>query len=97
MTADIIDATEAHRLGLANHVVAAGEEVAFATKIIEKIGKKAPIAIAKVIECVNAAFNDGENGYEREVAEFAVTCASEDFKEGAGAFVEKRKAEFKGR
>lgn len=97
MTADMLNAQEAHRLGLANHVVAAGEEVAFAKSILSKIGTKAPIAIAKVIECVNAYYATGENGFEREVSEFGATFGTEDFKEGTTAFVEKRPAQFKGK
>lgn len=97
MTADMIGAEEAHRLGLANHVVPQGEEVNKALEILTKIGKKAPVAIAKVIECVNSHFADGEDGFKREVVEFARTVGTEDFKEGAAAFLEKRKANFQGK
>jgi enoyl-CoA hydratase len=95
MTADMIGAEEAHRLGLANHVVAAGQEVAKATEILEKIASKAPLAISKVIECVNAYYEDGKNGYETEISEFASCVNTNDFKEGATAFLEKRKPVFK--
>ena len=97
MTADMLKADEALRLGLVNHVVPAGEEIAKAKEIIEKIAEKAPIAISKIIDCVNAYFEDGVDGYSMEVAEFGAAAASEDFKEGAGAFIEKRAANFKGK
>ncbi len=97
MTADMIKADEAHRLGLANHVVEPGEEVAKAKEILLKIGTKAPVAVAKIIECVNAYFEPLVNGIEYEINAFGETANTEDFKEGAAAFVEKRKAEFKGR
>lgn len=97
MTADMIGAEEAHRLGLANHVVPQGEEVNKAIEILSKIATKAPVAITKVIECVNAVFLDGEDGFKREVVEFARTVGTEDFKEGAAAFLEKRKANFQGK
>ncbi len=97
MTADMIGAEEAHRLGLANCVVSAGEEVAKAREIIEKIATKAPIAIAKVIECVNACFEPTTNGFDKEVEAFGHCCDTDDFQEGASAFVEKRKANFQGR
>lgn len=97
MTADMIDAPTAEGLGLVNYVVPAGEEVAKARELIQKIASKGPVAIAKVIESVNAYFEDGENGFDREVQEFGHVAATEDFKEGATAFIEKRAAEFKGK
>ena len=98
MTADMIDANEAYRLGLVNHVVEEGQTVVKAKEIIEKIALKAPLAIQKVIECVNAYFDPGgDAGFFREVVEFGKTSKSDDFKEGAAAFIEKRKANFKGK
>jgi len=97
MTGDMIGAEEAVSLGLANHVVPKGEEVNKAIEIITKIGKKAPIAISKVIETVNAYFEVGVDGFKKEVEAFGALAATEDFVEGATAFMEKRKANFKGK
>lgn len=97
MTGDMIDAQEAWRLGLVNYVTPQDEAMGKAVELIEKIANQGPIAIAKVIETVNAYFSHGEDGFAREVAEFGNTTGTEDFKEGAAAFVEKRKAEFRGR
>jgi enoyl-CoA hydratase len=97
MTADMIDAQEAQRLGLANHVVPVGEEVAKATEILTKIASKAPFAVKKVIDAVNAHFEPTKSGYQSELDGFGLCCATDDFKEGAAAFVEKRKAIFVGR
>jgi enoyl-CoA hydratase len=96
MTADMIDAETAERLGLVNAVVAAGKEVEKAKEFILKVASKGPVAIAKVIEAVNAYYEAGVNGFEREVEEFGHTAATEDFREGASAFIEKRAAEFTG-
>jgi enoyl-CoA hydratase len=98
MTGDMIDAAEAYRVGLVNHVVEEGQTVAKAKEIIAKIATKAPIAIAKVIESVNAHFDPGgDAGFFREVVEFGKCAKSKDFKEGATAFVEKRKPVFTGK
>ncbi len=98
MTADMIDAQEAYRIGLVNHVVPEGETVVKAKEILNKIATKAPVAISKVISSVNAHFAlGGEAGFEFEVHEFGKCAATVDFKEGATAFVEKRQAKFIGR
>lgn len=97
MTADMIGAEEAVGLGLANHVVPKGEEVSRAVEMIEKIATKAPIAISKIIETVNAYFDLGVDGFRKEVECFGELAATEDFVEGAAAFMEKRKAKFTGK
>ena len=98
MTGDAIDAAEAYRTGLVNHVVEEGQTVAKAKEIIAKIATKAPIAIAKIVEAVNAHFDPGgDAGFFREVVEFGKCAKSKDFKEGANAFVEKRKPVFTGK
>ena len=98
MTADMIDAQEAYRLGLVNHVVEEDQTIAKAKEILGKIATKAPLAIQKIIECVNAFYDPGgDAGFFREVVEFGKTTKTEDFKEGSTAFVEKRKSQFKGK
>ena len=96
MTADMIGAEEALRLGLVNYVVPAGNEVEKATELIEKIATKAPYAIAKIIQSVAAYYEDGVDGFAKEVEFFGDCCGTSDFREGAAAFVEKRKANFTG-
>ena len=96
MTADMIKADEAFRLGLVNYVVPVGEEVTKATELLTKIGKKAPFAVSKVIECVNAYYTDAD-GQDMEAKAFGECAETEDFIEGVAAFIEKRKANFNGK
>jgi enoyl-CoA hydratase len=56
-TADLIDAHEAHRLGLANHIVPQEELMAKCFEILEKITTKSSTAVAQVLNCVNAFFD----------------------------------------
>lgn len=97
LTADLIDGQEALRLGLVNALVPAGEEVEAARQLLRKILPKAPVAIAKTIEAVNAFFEASTDGFEAEVAAFGATTQTSDFLEGASAFVEKRKPQFTGK
>jgi enoyl-CoA hydratase len=97
MTGDMINAEEARELGLVNHVFPDKQALIDKShEMLMKITSKAPIAIGLVIDCVNAVFNKEENGYQTEANAFARCCGTEDFKEGAAAFVEKRKPNFTG-
>ena len=96
MTAGMIPADEAYRIGLVNHVVPQAELLEFTKSVAQKIMKNSPVAIGKAIEAVNANFTDGINGFETEIKNFGKCFGTGDFKEGTTAFLEKRKADFKG-
>ncbi len=97
LTADVIDANEAKSLGLVNHVVEAGEEVTKSIEIINKIATKGPIAVAHIISCFNDCYDETKNGYQSEYESFGICLTTDDAREGATAFVEKRKANFTGK
>lgn len=96
MTGGMIDAENALASGLINHKVTPEELLPFCKKIAAKIAANSPTAIAKAIKTVNAGFKKEVNGYEKEIKTFGECFATQDFKEGTTAFLEKRKAEFTG-
>lgn len=96
LTATMIDAETAKSYGLVNHVVTQEELLSFSKGIATKIASNSSVAIAKAIASINANYTDGKNGYEVEISNFGACFATEDFKEGTTAFLEKRKANFPG-
>ena len=96
LTAGMITAADAHQYGLVNHVVSVDGLYPKAEEILNKILSRAPLAIAGAIKAVNAATDPTVNGFEKEIAEFGKCFGTADLKEGVSAFLEKRKAEFKG-
>lgn len=95
LTGDMIDANEAHRLGLVNYVCTLEDSMLKATTLINKIATKGPNAVAKSISTINAYYKKDTNGYESEHKTFGTMMTSEETKEGVKAFIEKRKANFK--
>jgi enoyl-CoA hydratase len=103
MTANLIGAAEALQLGLVNHVTTAETLLEKTKEILTLIQSKSPIAVSKIIECVNvavvsdSAYTNGKSGYDKEVEAFGDCFVTEDMKEGTTAFLEKRKAVFTGK
>ena len=96
MTGEMIKAEDAHQYGIVNKIVSQKNLLDETKEILQVIHTKAPLAITKVIECVNN-FDHTQQGYDFEIKKFGECFATEDLKEGASAFLEKRKAEFKGK
>jgi len=97
ISANMIDANTALQYGLVNYVVKQEELLSKARSILETINSKAPLAIASCIKAANAVYDETINGYDLEVTEFGNCFATDDMKEGTSAFLEKRKASFKGK
>lgn len=96
-TAGMIKADEAYQFGLVNHVVDQENLMDKALEIAHQISKNSSVAIAAAIRAVNAGFEDGVNGFDKEIEEFGNCFGTEDFKEGTTAFLEKRKPNFPGK
>ncbi len=94
-TAGMINAEDALKWGLVNHVVEPQDLIAKAEEIAGKILNNSPSAIASAIRSVNANYNDGIHGYDVEIEEFGKCFGTADFTEGTTAFLEKRKPNFR--
>ena len=98
LSGEIISADEAYRIGLVNHVVPADQLEAKTMDIANRIAEKSPIALRLAKEAVKIASRSNlDEGLRREVDLFALCFSSEDKDEGVRAFLEKRKAQFKGK
>jgi len=98
LTGDFIDAQEAYRIGLVNKVVPRTELMDAARKLAAKLAAKAPLAVQCAKEAVNRSLEVGlYEGLAHESYLHALTCATEDKKEGVAAFLEKRKPNFQGK
>ncbi len=96
LTGDMVNAEKALQYGLLNHVVPLEELLPLAKKIISKIGSRGPIAVKKAIESINTFYQNDVDGYQYEINAFGELFDTDDVKEGAKAFIEKRKPNFKG-
>ena len=95
-SAGMIKADEALSWGLVNYVVEPEELMAKCEEIAGKILNNSGTAIASAIRAINANFQNGVNGFDVEIEEFGKCFGTKDFKEGTGAFLEKRKPNFRG-
>lgn len=97
LTGDKISASRALEIGLVNRVFS-GEQLLDGTKdLLRTILSKAPAAIGLALEALHSSDIPLHEGLRHEATLFGQCCATEDFVEGVGAFLERRKPEFKGR
>lgn len=93
-TCDSIDAEEAYRIGLVNHVVPKEELMESAKAMAKKIISKGSYAVSIAKAAINNGYDmDIKNAVEMEANLFGVTCSTHDKTEGMSAFLERRAAE----
>lgn len=98
LSGEMMDAAEAHRIGLVNRVLQRAELLAGAETLLRKILANGPVAIRYALEVLSLGLEGTlEEGLALEASLFGVLCATEDMREGTRAFVEKRPAQFKGK
>jgi enoyl-CoA hydratase/carnithine racemase len=97
LTGDLVDATRAQSLGLINQVVPPGEVLDAAVALAERIARNGPLALQATKELVRTASTDLEKARALAAEWQPKVFGSEDAKEGATAFIEKRDPVWKGR
>ncbi len=98
LSGEMISAEEAQRIGLVNHIYEPGELLPAAEALAKKIIANAPLAVKYIMEAIERGVEmPQEEGLFLEATLFGLSCATEDMREGTKAFLEKRKADFKGK
>lgn len=98
LTGDFIDAEEAYRIGLVNKVYPHDQLQEKAIELARRIASRPPLAVRFAKDAVNRSQEGGTiSGYTLESYLHALSCTTEDKKEGVSAFLEKRKGKFRGK
>ena len=98
LTGEMISAQRAYEIGIVNRVVPPADLMAAAREIASKILSKGPVAVKMAKMAMNRGLDlDLGNACALEANAFAVVFSTEDRGEGMAAFLEKRKASFRGR
>jgi enoyl-CoA hydratase len=98
LSGGMIDAQEAHRIGLVNEVVPAGDLLTRAEAILKQIFANAPIAVKFSMEAVNRGLETNlADGLSLEASLFGLCAGTDDKAEGTSAFLAKRAPQFNGR
>ena len=97
LSGGMIDAGEAHRIGLVNEVVPAGDLLTRAEAILKQIFANAPIAVKFSLEAVNRGLETNlAEGLSLEASLFGLCAGTGDKAEGTSAFLAKRTPQFHG-
>jgi enoyl-CoA hydratase/3-hydroxyacyl-CoA dehydrogenase len=97
-TGDKFDARQAERIGLVMKVVPQAELLAAAVELADRIAQNAPVAVSLAKQAIDRGLEtDIDSGLALELETAALCFTTDDIREGMRAFIEKRKAAFRGR
>jgi enoyl-CoA hydratase/carnithine racemase len=98
LTGDRFDAREAHRMGLVQEVVPAGEQRERAVAIARTVASRAPLGVRATIASARVANREGPEAAAKELVKQAQgLMGSDDAREGLMSFIERREARFSGK
>jgi enoyl-CoA hydratase/carnithine racemase len=97
LSGELIDATKALKIGLVTSVVPQDQLMAEATAMAKRLMKAAPLAQRAVKQCVLESLLNPTNYIEFNISKNRLLFQTDDHKEGARAFAEKREPNYKGR
>lgn len=98
LTGDEFDAHEAHRIGFVQEVTDVGAQLERAIQIAERIAEQAPLGVYATLKSARTVMRDLETkALARLLPDLLPIMGSEDAREGVQSFIERRKANFKGR
>lgn len=98
LTGDMVDAERALSIGLVSAVVEGGALLDEAKALARKVTKNGPVAVRMALESIYRGLDTATaEGLDFESSLFGLLASTDDMREGMGAFLEKRKPDFKGR
>ena len=97
LTGDPVGADRALEMGLVNSVTEPGRLIEEAKRLAGRILRNGPVAIELILQAVDRGLQMPlEEALDWEIAQYALSCSTQDVREGTKAFLERRKPEFRG-